>query len=329
MKLDLARTAWRYELGHVSEQEAGAMVEAEVNRLIEEVGAHSRLTMGLIHRPSELIRTCDEGINAARGHKTRKQFTKAVVEIKKVRDAIAGLQRFNTAREEYESSRAAYRRIELLLESEYLLQSRSIRLLSGLLSDVEEVLKTAEHRQAHVIARICRQRSLALESVEPQRNPRSRDLLKRVEWISEICDRSKLFIVASSSAIEQACEALRSIIEQGYLTLSQRLIEDIEIDLWPRQMLVAEYERHVQMFSLQGADQVILTERLKSMVDQTSWIVATDFLLEKGLTALSANVERLEKHIARVHSPRDPPISFEVDSLERAATPNHHAGGVE
>lgn len=329
MKLDLARTAWRYELGHLSEQQAGATVEAEVNRLIEEVGAHSRLTMGSSHRPSELIRRCDEGINAAVGHKTRKQFTKAVVEIKKVRDAIEGLRRFNTAREEYESSRGAYRRIEFLLASEYLLRSTCIRVLSGLLSDMEDLLKTAEYRQVQTIGRICKQRLLALETVEPQRNAKSRELLQRVGGICDICDQSKSFSLASDSAIERACEALRSIIERGYLTLAQRLIEDIEIDLGPRRTLVAEYERHVRVFSLQGAEQVIMAERLKSMVAQTSWIDATDFLLKKGLTALSSDLERFEKHIARVHSPPDPPISFEVDGLERAATPNHHAGGVE
>lgn len=320
MLLDLTRTAWRYELGYLSEQEAGAVVEAEVNRLVEEVVSNAKSTMGLIHRPSELIRVCDEGINAAIGHKRRNQFKEAVVEIKKVQNALEVIRRFSAAHEEYESARSAYRRIESLLESEYLLQGTSIKVLSGLLSEMDGLLKKAEYRQAHIIGRMCKQRSFALETVESQCEAKSGGLLQRVERICEICDQSNPFTAGSDSTIKRAGEAIRSIIEQGYLVLARRLIEDIEIDIAPRRTLVAEYGRHARIFAAQTGEQVISVEHLKSMCVQTSWIAATDFLLETALNALSSDLERLDKYIARITTAPVPPSSSEIERPEKGGT---------
>lgn len=329
MLSELTRTVWRYELRYLSEHETAAAVEAEVNRLIEEVVSHARRTMGMIHRPSGLMRTCDDGINAALGHKNRNQFTKAVAEIKKVRDAIEEIRRFTAAHEEYEATRGAYRRIEVLLESEYIMQCTSIKVLSGLLSEVEGLLKTAEYRQARTILRMCKQRSTTLETVELQRDARSGSLLQRVERISEICCQSERFSITSDSTIKQACEVLRSIIERGYLVLARRLIEDIEIALAPRLSLVAEHDRHLRMFKGRAAEKVVSAEQLKSMVAQTSWIAATDSLLRTALTELSWDLERLDQDIASIYTRVCPAEATGDRTVRNAVVSDHQAGGVK
>lgn len=292
MNRELSRLVWLYEARGCSQADISRRFQDEINRLLHQNVLLGRQISGLEHRPSKFIIAFDKAIDAALNLKYGDKFKEPLVEIEKAQDALENIQLFLDAYQEYQTAKDACRIVDELAGADYLRQLISVRNLIDLLVECDKLFREGKYRQAQLLSLKCRRRAEILQRVEKVAGQKPIRLLTRVAQSLDICNRSEMFILnlISDSAIREGLKRLKDLIREGYFALAEKLLDEIEIEIAPRQTLNDEYRRYQDIFEEKKRADRISPDVLRSIVAMESWHAAVDYLLENSLTAVSSEI---------------------------------------
>lgn len=297
----LARLVRRHELGLCTETHLIGSLRAVLNALQALMVEWRPLLGALRHRPSAAMRECDRAISAAHRLCGGNQFKPCLLQIKLARNGLAGLQELLDAYEEHTRAAEAHRGLTILIDSQHLCQLLTIEIIARLLDESEKLLAVGRSRQASFIARLCRNKVLALSEASGAEDAGPQYLSAAIRRQADFFRQTEAFATAADDTkLRRAFERLPELLAQRRLTLVSRLVADIEHELASRRAVWASLCPPAGPRQSPGDGAPLLTEEVKRIIREDSWEQAANYLLRQTLTALSSHAMELRPAIRRI-----------------------------
>ncbi len=303
---ELARQVSRYEHGVCPETRLTEQFEEALSRLQALLVEWRPLLRGLRHRPTSLMRDCDDALSLAHRSCRSKQYKQGLSHIKLVRHGLALLQELLEAYGEYGFATDAYQKLKIMLNSEHLTQLLTIETIARLLTESDKLLAAGRSRQAVFIARLCRNKALALQEVSSEltaeESAKIQGLAIKIKEQSDFFAQTEAFASSNGNDLKlrYAFERLPDLLAQRRLTSVARLLDDIDYELAVRRAVWVSFQHHHHLHDKSDVNTQRTRDELKRLIRQESWEKAATYVLQQRLTKLSSESHSLQQSIEQV-----------------------------
>jgi hypothetical protein len=298
----LARLTARYGSGLCTETHLTAQFHKVLNRLQALMVEWRPLLSGLRHRPSSAMRECDNAISTAQRLCKGREFRECLSQLKLARHELARLQELLDAWDDYHRATEAYWALTALLDSQQLCQMLTIETIRQLLVESDKLLASGRSRQAGFIARLCRNKALALMEAPHQESSKVQEFSVKLDRQAEFFRLTAAFAPSPANDLKlcRAFERLPNLLAERRIALVALLVADIECELASRRAVWVSLERQRSPHEKAGAVNQLVIDELKRIVREESWEQAASYLLRQVLAALSSEATALHPAIWQI-----------------------------
>lgn len=216
---DLERLVWRYSNASCSAGHVERALRSELHRLVDERAKLQVRTAELRSYSAETLRQFDHRIATGMRHLGALKFAEALKAMREAAAALEALQSIDGSLQRLETIQKEWNKLFEKLELAQFADLPTLKVLDILILWVQEFLKAGEERKTQFVILLLKREREALSAQERVHSQAKRDLS---------CWLNLTKIAASDPA---RLDKLQSLLDEGYVNLSERLCEDLEIQL--------------------------------------------------------------------------------------------------
>jgi len=317
--LSLERLLWRYEYGLFPSNRLDYLLREEASQLVTAFEGHRGQLDVLRQWDHGLIYAFDEAVSQAYRQLDGQNRREALRQIKQARIGLETIKQILRAHSDLMSIRSALKQLGRLVSIERLRQFPAINSIEQMVELTEQFMRNRQYRQAIFVARFCARQIETLERREPTTSVRSEKLVARLNQIRAICAGTGHFVSTPELDLQNdgTLGKLQVLVREGWLTLAEQLITDLEVTLASRRLFYDEYQRALTDPALEPW--LASIRELNVIKRDQSWDVALRRLRETTLAVCADQLRQSQSRLQRVTEQLKPHLEV-TQSAPQAAT---------
>jgi hypothetical protein len=293
----LEKLLWRHDYGRVGR----ARLELELNdalRRASDARAAAERHRAVVERQQPgLFAARDASLRAARVAIDAGHYREAANQLCRCDELAATMSDLASAHADVERATAVLADLGSRVATAVLRQLPAIASLVAVVSTARAHMAAARYREASHIANICVRAATPLVATRTSTSEEHADVSARTSALETLCAATQPFAPPHETdpVADGAVSALRNLLAGGSVTLTLRLLTELEISLGGRMRFL----RHCRRKAAAGALTARASDALRALVREHSWDGAIEHEWQQ---AMLSHADLLTSHARRIVS---------------------------